>query len=546
MSDQIKRKDGDKDGCDASESDGNSSSKVEDKEDDDHRHDSSNPFGSSYMYSHLYQYDPTALGELLENVSGALSNLAFRNQTNQDEMRRNGTLSLCLSALCGRVGIEREFVGLNSVSKLLEQRRSQAQRNYRERRERRERRRERRNQGVYSTGGSSYSSESGTGGGGSGGSEVEDNIPIESDNPTLGVTHYARLPCRPLTLTTSILNIIVNAVDANPLNQVALGTPSVAKLLTLLMGHGGNGKTSDDHLPLFDEDMNGREQAVWCAHVTPLSLVVGMQKVSAMACLLASHMAWDNIVNQMHFGTLERVAQLLYLVETGSQFGHLLRTTVKGQVVLKNMPLINSNNRGMDVQETKKMNGDGSDLPASSSSSSSQSVGHGSTNPSDGIVSSSTNVETNTAANSTTADLLAEEDPKGREGINYLQDSGDGMMNSHQTSLGIFSVDEMNVGSGGSEEEVQLYALMALINMSYHNVAVHNLVHQAGGVQTILHLLGSDAFDVRKAAIFCLGNVVTGHKVSHVFYHRFVNVYVFLSFLLTIKFNFYYSSIFVR
>ena len=55
---------------------------------------------------------------------------------------------------------------------------------------------------------------------------------------------------------------------------------------------------------------------------------------------------------------------------------------------------------------------------------------------------------------------------------------------------------------------------MALINMSYHNVAVHHLVHQAGGVQTILHLLGSNAFDVRKAAIFCLGNVVTGHKVS--------------------------------
>ena len=85
------------------------------------------------------------------------------------------------------------------------------------------------------------------------------------------------------------------------------------------------------------------------------------------------------------------------------------------------------------------------------------------------------------------------------------------MMDSNQTSLGIFSVDQL--GDGGSEEEVQLYALMALINMSYHNVAVHNLVHQAGGVETILHLLSSNAFDVRKAAIFCLGNVVTGHKV---------------------------------
>ena len=55
---------------------------------------------------------------------------------------------------------------------------------------------------------------------------------------------------------------------------------------------------------------------------------------------------------------------------------------------------------------------------------------------------------------------------------------------------------------------------MALINMSYHNVCVHNLVNSAHGVKTILHLLGSPAFDVRKAAIFCLGNIVTGHKVS--------------------------------
>ena len=33
-------------------------------------------------------------------------------------------------------------------------------------------------------------------------------------------------------------HVQVNAVDANPLNQVAVGTSSVAKLLTLLMGHG--------------------------------------------------------------------------------------------------------------------------------------------------------------------------------------------------------------------------------------------------------------------------------------------------------------------
>ena len=121
-------------------------------------------------------------------------------------------------------------------------------------------------------------------------------------------------------------------------------------------------------------------------------------------------------------------------------------------------------------------------------------------------------------------------------GIQYLQGGGvgDPMMDQNQTSLGIFSVDEL--GNCGSEEEVQLYALMALINMSYHNLAVHNLVHQAGGVETILHLLGSSAFDVRKAAIFCLGNVVTGHKVKFFCIYKKKTPFLFRS-------NFFYFFI---
>ena len=107
-----------------------------------------------------------------------------------------------------------------------------------------------------------------------------------------------------------------------------------------------------------------------------------------------------------------------------------------------------------------------------------------------------------------TSILLAAEDPTGREGINYV-DGGD--MVEQPAALGIFSVDADTSG----REEVQLYALMALINMSYHNVSVHNLINSANGVETVLHLLGSPAFDVRKAAIFCLGNIVTGHKVGY-------------------------------
>ena len=505
--------------------------------------DPSDPDDPSYSYDQVHRYDPIVLSELIENVSGALSNLAFRNQTNQDEMRRNGTLSLCVSALCRRVGIEQEFQGLNSVSEMLEQRREQSRRTNRERRERRERRRERRNQasGVSSTGvSSSYSDNS------NGENDYDDELGMvpETDSRT-GVTLHARLPCRPLALTTSLLNIIVNAVDANPLNQVAVGTRVTARLLTLFMGHGG--ESDEERLPLFDEDFwtgwrgrssghsshssgsdhsSGSSVALWTFHPSPMSLVVGMQKVSAMACLLASHLAWDNIVNQMHFGTLERVTQLLCLVETGSQFGRLLSVTSKGQAVLVKLPMNRSaprfsrtGNEESETEEKKPDDGPPSAPPASSSaaedSSAASAPSTSTTGSSSAITGSSSNI-------SSAADhLLEQEDPTGRDGIRYLEES-DGMMDSNQTSLGIFSVDQL--GDGGSEEEVQLYALMALINMSYHNVAVHNLVHQAGGVETILHLLSSSAFDVRKAAIFCLGNVVTGHKVrGRLFFFFFFN-----------------------
>ena len=185
-----------------------------------------------------------------------------------------------------------------------------------------------------------------------------------------GVTREARLPGRHMALTTSLLNIIINAVDANPLNQVAVGTPVVAHILCALMGHGDG---TDTALPIFHSDLYNDESrrshtkpvdnsiadeairqiancrmrrgapavvgasCIWEDHGSPLSLIVAMQKVSAMACLLASHLAWDNIVNQMLFATLNRVSQFLSLVETGSNFAALLHNTPRGRRVLKLM-----------------------------------------------------------------------------------------------------------------------------------------------------------------------------------------------------------------
>ena len=79
---------------------------------------------------------------------------------------------------------------------------------------------------------------------------------------------------------------------------------------------------------------------------------------------------------------------------------------------------------------------------------------------------------------------------------------------------GIFSVDEHLAG----QDEVRLYALMALINLSYHNIIVQNIVNDVrlpNGCTTfdvILILVTNDLFDVRKAAVFCLDNLVSAHR----------------------------------
>lgn len=56
--------------------------------------------------------------------------------------------------------------------------------------------------------------------------------------------------------------------------------------------------------------------------------------------------------------------------------------------------------------------------------------------------------------------------------------------------------------------ELTLYALMALVNLSYRNQQVQELVRKCGGMPTLLQQLLSPAYDVKKSASFCLGNLV--------------------------------------
>jgi hypothetical protein len=301
------------------------------------------------------------IASVLENVCSALSNLAFRNQSNQNEMLKNGTLALCISTLCNRAGTE--FGGL-----------------------------------ALGTG--------------------------------AGLDAAAGLPCRPLELTVAILNIIINGVDANPDNQVAVGVEDTVALLSTLIGPTDVSKNGacGPGLPLFRNDEG------LLSHMSPDRLLWHMQRVAAMSCLLLSHLAWDNPATQAHLGNDERVMQLVFLIDTGSEFG-------KALVVY---------------------NGD--------------------------AVTSSASQEKGAVEDS-----------------NTLLRNGAG---------GIFSVDEQFAG----RDEVRLYALMALINLCYHNLIVQNIVNGLrlkDGRTTfdvILSIVSSELFDVRKAAVFCLDNLVTSHR----------------------------------
>ena len=56
------------------------------------------------------------------------------------------------------------------------------------------------------------------------------------------------------------------------------------------------------------------------------------------------------------------------------------------------------------------------------------------------------------------------------------------------------------------------HAFLALINLSYHNVIVQSLVHSMNGIENILGFVGSEEPELRKVAVFCLGNLIKGHN----------------------------------
>jgi hypothetical protein len=61
----------------------------------------------------------------------------------------------------------------------------------------------------------------------------------------------------------------------------------------------------------------------------------------------------------------------------------------------------------------------------------------------------------------------------------------------------------------GAPLEVAFCALLALINLSYHNPLLQGLVNESPtGIRTILRLVRSRVPELAKRAIFCLGNLV--------------------------------------
>ena len=59
-----------------------------------------------------------------------------------------------------------------------------------------------------------------------------------------------------------------------------------------------------------------------------------------------------------------------------------------------------------------------------------------------------------------------------------------------------------------------LYAMMALVNLSYCNERVQELVRACGGIPLIQQQLSSPLYEARKTAAFCLGNLVRDSSVN--------------------------------
>ena len=64
-------------------------------------------------------------------------------------------------------------------------------------------------------------------------------------------------------------------------------------------------------------------------------------------------------------------------------------------------------------------------------------------------------------------------------------------------------------GAGAAQRgELTLTALMALVNLSYCNTRVQELIRTTGGFPLLLAQLSSPIYEVQRTASFCLGNLV--------------------------------------
>ena len=67
---------------------------------------------------------------------------------------------------------------------------------------------------------------------------------------------------------------------------------------------------------------------------------------------------------------------------------------------------------------------------------------------------------------------------------------------------------------GASTDRLVLYALMALVNLTYGNAEVQRTVRELGGLPAVEHQLMSAAYEVRRSASFCLGNLVKDNPAN--------------------------------
>lgn len=81
------------------------------------------------------------------------------------------------------------------------------------------------------------------------------------------------------------------------------------------------------------------------------------------------------------------------------------------------------------------------------------------------------------------------------------------------------SVADATASSAGADSsshasELTLYSMMALVNLSYCNERVQELVRACGGVPLIQQQLSSPLYEARKTAAFCLGNLVRDNSAN--------------------------------